>query len=63
MLADCNEEDGRRAALACTLIASARAAGVELVACFTEVLARLPGLPAGRAAQASPHAGATVRPP
>jgi hypothetical protein len=57
-----NEEGGRRAALAYTLIESCKAAGVEPFAYLTDVLTRLPGLPAERAAEFTPRAWAAARP-
>jgi transposase len=56
-----NEEGGRRAAMAYTLIESCKAAGVEPFAYLTDVLTRLPGLPAARAAEFTPRAWAAAR--
>lgn len=57
-----NEAGGRRAAMAYTLIESCKAAGVEPFAYLTDVLTRLPGLPAERAAEFTPRAWAAARP-
>jgi transposase len=57
-----NEEGGRRSALAYTLVESCKAAGVEPFAYLTDVLTRLPGLPAERAAEFTPRAWAAARP-
>jgi len=57
-----NEQGGRRAALAYTLIESCKAAGVEPFAHLADILARLPGLPADRAAEFTPRAWAASRP-
>ena len=57
-----NEEGGRRAATAYTIIESCKAAGVEPLAYLTDVLTRLPGLPPERAAEFTPRAWAASRP-
>ena len=56
-----NEEGGRRAAIAYTLVESCKAAGVEPFAYLTDVLERLPGLPAARAEELTPRAWAAAR--
>lgn len=56
-----NAEGGRRAAVAYTIIESCKAAGVEPSAYLTDVLERLPGLPAARAAEFTPRAWAASR--
>jgi len=56
-----NEEGGRRAAVAYTLIESCKAAGVEPFAYLSDVLERLPGLPAEQAVEFTPRAWAANR--
>jgi hypothetical protein len=48
--------------MAYTLIESCKAAGVEPFAYLTDVLTRLPGLPAERTAEFTPRAWAAARP-
>ncbi len=55
-------DGGRGAAIAYTLIESAKAAGVEPFAYLRDILQRLPGLPVERAAEFTPRAWAASRP-